>query len=436
MPLWRVRIALAAGILLGIGSVQAAVPVVLPAFDNTRVLSLSPADLPALAGRAIADVRVATVRNGVLVTVPFQIDEYNQRDLVWFEKADLPMDGKKGVYDGRDRFLFIAGDASPEALTPAVKLPAGYIGELSFTVQGETRYLQLIIDRAYPLSDKNYVDHDLVSGVTETPFYTLRVDPENELNWRYLMVRSWRGDQAQSLVDTLKMRIAGGVFTPVTRLTLDNENLRPKVVGVRSGPIRSTLQLETHVVVGGIRVMRMQAQVVRYPYYFEAFTLARIPKLYRMALVDPEVRVTIDGNNLRGAVTRTARGAELHGTVDGRIDDAERQLIGRGLSSDDGWVLIDTRNGFSMMTFLDVPPELRGIPLKLVYEDDPAQQDKPERIPGQGPNLGYGIRGFPPGEDFQFGVTLSFDRDLNGIDPKQYVARWREKPVYRFRPPG
>jgi hypothetical protein len=249
-------------------------------------------------------------------------------------------------------------------------------------------------------------------------------------------VRSWRGDRAQSLVDTLKMRISGGVFTPLTRLTLDNDNLRPKVIGTRTGPIRSTIQLETAVVVSGVTVMRMQVQVLRYPRHFEAFTHARIPKLYRMALSNPEVRVTVDGNNLNGAIVRTARGGTLRAVVDGSLDDTERQLLSRGLSSDEDWLLFDSRNGFSMLTFLDVPPELKGIPLQLVYEDDPRKSDKPERVKGQQPNLGYGIRGFPPGEDFHFGVTLAFDKDLNNVDPRSYVQRWREAPAWRFRAPG
>ena len=402
------------------------------AYDGTKILHLLPADVPVLAGKDIGKVRIATVRNGALVPVPFQIDEYNVRGLVWFPEVGIALDGRANVFDGSDRLLLLAGDASPEALTDPALAPAGYLGELAISLQGETRYLQLISGE-FPRSADNYVQHNIATGVTETPFYTLRVDPKNELNWRHLMVRSWRGDQNVSVLDTLKMRISGGVFTPVTRMSINNDNLRPKVIGVRSGPIRSTVQLDAAVVVTGITVMRMQAQVIRYPRYFEAFTHARIPKLYRMALVDPEVKVTVDGNQLRGAIVRTARGGALQALVDGRVDEAEKQLVARGLSPAEDWILFDTRNGFSMLTFLDVPPELRNVPLNLIYEDDDKRADAPERIPGQQPNLGYGIRGFPPGEDFQFGVTLVFDKDLNGIDPKPYVARWRERPGYRFR---
>lgn len=402
------------------------------AWDGNKVLQFTPRDVPEITGQKLAPLRLATVRGGVLQPVPFQFDEYNSAGLVWFASTGVPIKGREGIFDGDDRLLLVAGDLTGEPMDAAVDTPPGYLGEIAVSMQGETRYLQLIAGD-FPKSDQVYVRHNTQTGVTETPFYTLRVDPANELNWRFLMVRSWRGDREQSLVDTLKMRIAGGVFTSVTRLTLDNDNLRPRIVGTRTGPIRSTIQLETSVVVAGVPVMKMQVQVLRYPRHFEAYTHARIPTLYRKALVDPEVAVTVDGNNLRGAIARTARGGSLQALVDGRLDDAEKQLLARGLSSDEDWVLFDTRSGFSMLTFLDVPPELRGIPLKLVYVDDATKSDKPERIKGQHPNIGYGIRGFPPGEDFHFGVTLAFDKDLGSVDPRSYVTRWRERPACVFR---
>lgn len=402
-------------------------------FDVNKVLQLTPADVPAMAGQRIAALRVATVRGGQLVPVPFQIDEYNTAGLPWFEGLDVPLKGKEGIYDGDDRLLVIAGDATAETLPQGYNTPDGYLGELSLRLAGETRYLHLVAGD-FPRSETSYMRHDRATGITETPFYTLRVDPKNELNWRHLMVRSWRGDRAVSLVDTLKMRISGGIFTPLIRMTLDNDNLRPKVIGVRGGPIRSVMQVETTVVFANIPVMRMQVQVHRYPRSFEAYTHARIPKLYRKALVAPEVRVTVDANAMSGALLRTARTPKGGAVADGRMDDAERMMVIRGLSSSEDWILFDSRRGFSMLTFLDVPPELRGIPLQLVYEDDIQRIDKPERIPGAGPNIGYGIKGFPPGEDFRFGVTLAFDVDLADADPAIYVAQWKEKPAYRFRP--
>lgn len=398
-------------------------------WDDEKILRVGTADLAALQGLPIRSLRFATVQKGVLQPVPFQVDEYNTAGLVWFPATGVPLNGKEGVFDGEDRVLLLAGDLSAETLPAGATLPAGHLGILQVTMRGETRQLHAI-QGEFPKSPQLYVRHDIANGTTETPFYTLDVDPKNELNWRYLMVKSWRGNRSDSLVDTLKMRIAGSVL--LARLTLDNDNLRPKLVGAKAGAIRSTIQLETAVVVAGVTTMKMQVQLVRYPRHFEAFTHARIPRLYRSALSNPAVQVTVDGNNLRGAVTRTSRGGAVQGIVDGSLDANEKQLITRGLSASEDWILFDTRNGFSMLTFLDVPQELRNVPLQLVYVDDPKESDKPERIRGQGPNLGYGIRGFPPGEDFRFGVTLAFDKDLASVDPRAYVTHWRAAPEYRF----
>lgn len=401
-------------------------------WDPDKILQVTAAQLPAAVGQPIATLRVGVLRNGVLQPVPFQVDEYNTTGQVWFASTGLPLKGKEGVFDGDDRLLVVAGDLGTESLPAGTPAPPGWLGELAASAQDETRYLQ-VLSGGLALATRSYMRHDVATGETETPFYTLRVDPANELNWKHLMVRSWRGPRDTSLVDTLKMRISGGVFTAATRLTLDNDNLRPRLIGQRTGPIRSTIQLETSVVFGGIPVMKMQVQVLRYPRHFEALTHARIPRLYRKALVNPEVRVTLDANNLSGSVVRTARGGTLQGITDGRIDATEQQLLARGLSSDEDWILFDARNGFSVLTFLDVPRELRGIPLEFVYEDSLDHKDKPERVLGQQPNIGYGIRGFPPGEDFRFGVTLAFDKELAGAEPRAYVRRWREAPAYRFR---
>jgi hypothetical protein len=411
----------------------AAAPALQASEASRAILQLPAGDLPALKGQRIETLRLGTVRDGRLVPIPFQVDEYNEAGLVWFPALDIPLKGTQGIYDGDDRLLFIFADASPEQIG-APPVVAGWLGEIAVQYEGEKRYVQ-VFNGEFPLSNTVYVRHDVQGGTTHTPFYTLRVDPKNELNWQHLMVRTWRGDTSRSLVDTLKMRISGGVFTSFTRLSLDNDNLRPKIVGVRSGPIRSTMQLETAVVVTGVTVMKMQVQVLRYPHYFEAYTHARIPSLYRKVLKEPEVRVTIDGNDLRGAIVRTARSGLLQALVDGETDEYEQQIIQRGLSAQDDWILFDSRGGFSILTFLEVPEELRNVPLVLVYEDAPEKSDKPEQFPGQSPNLGYGISGFPPGEDFRFGVTLAFDDDLRQVDPREYASRFRARPQIGFRAP-
>ena len=271
-------------------------------------------------------------------------------------------------------------------------------------------------------SSRSYVSHDPNSGVTSTDRYVLTTDPDNELNWRHLGYSGYHGRADASLIDTLKMRMSGGVLFRFPRITLDNDNLRPVMTGFHIGPIRSVMHLETRVVFAGLPMMKLHVQAHRYANHYEAHSYARIPSLYRSTLKQPQVSVSIDGNGLMGSLVRTARGGDLLATVDGSMDASEEEMVRRGLSSDESWILFDSRQGFALLTELDVPAELRGIPLGLVYQDDRQLSVRPEQYPGQLPNLGYELNGWPEQDELRFSVRLLFDQHFGKIEPTDYVA--------------
>ena len=108
------------------------------------------------------------------------------------------------------------------------------------------------------------------------------------------------------------------------RMTLDNDNLRPKRTGFRIGPIRSVMHLETNVVFAGLPVMKLHVQALRYPNHYEAHSFAKVPTLYRKTLKQPEVTVSVSGNRLYGSHVWTATGAGLMATVDGQVDKQKK----------------------------------------------------------------------------------------------------------------
>src|SRR5690606_13098820 len=173
----------------------------------------------------------------------------------------------------------------------------------------------------------------------------------------------YTGPADASIIDTLKMRMSGGILLKYPRVTLDNDNLRPKRTGFRIGPIRSIMHLETSVVFAGLPVMKLHVQAMRFPDHYEAHSYAKIPGLYRQAVKQPQVSVTIDGNNLFGGKTWTSAGGNLRGTVNGQMDDDELALVERQLSTDDSWIIFDSGKGFALLTELLIPAELEGIPL-------------------------------------------------------------------------
>lgn len=385
-----------------------------------RVLEIAARDITTAEGTGVERLSLLRWRGGHFQPVPYQIDEMDEANLVWFEDSGLDPRGEPGVFEGSDTLLALFRDAGERAPENAAPDDGKIIAELEVrNPAGEPVFFYLARDYGNR-NPVHYVNHNLETGVTRTPWYQLKVDPDNELNWLFLDYSHYQGEG--SIIDTLKMRMSAGVFTRFARVTLDNDNLDPRLRGFKAGAIRSVMHLETRVVISGIPVMKMHVQAYRYPAHYEAHTYAEIPFLYRATLKEPEVSVSVDGYNQEGAILRTARAGGLKARVDGRLDEEEKKLIERGLSTDEDWILFDTRKGFSLLTLLDVPPELSGIPLGLLYQDDNHLKVKPEQYPGQSPNVGYILRGWPPENEMRFSVKLLFDRSLHGLEPERYAS--------------
>lgn len=408
-----------------------------PAQDGAVVL-LDPARLAPARGVEISRLSLMVWHDDAetFAPIPFQIDELDEKGMVWFADSDFALAGEADVFDGNDQLLFLQQDAGG-GRAPAGAVPAQ--GELlaEIVVQGDddTRYVYLMADHP-ARSSARYIEHDPDKGVSRTPWYILTTDIDNELNWQYLGYRGYTGPPDDSIIDTLKMRMSGGVLVPYPRITLDNGNLRPRLRGFRIGPIRSVMHLETGVVFAGLPVMRLHMQAHRFPNHYEAHSYARIPGLYRKAVRNPRVSVSVDGNRLTGARTWTAAGGNaLHGTVDGRMDEMERELVKRPLSTDHSWILFDTGNAFALLAQLVIPPELEGIPLELVYQDDADLHVKPEQHPGQYPNLGYAMNGWPRQDELRFAVRLLFFSGLDGSAEEVAARRASRDVAVSVRPP-
>lgn len=204
-------------------------------------------------------------------------------------------------------------------------------------------------------------------------------------------------------------------------MTLDNHNLRPKRVGFSVGPIRSVMHLRTRVVLAGIPVMTIQVQAMRYASHYEAHTYAKIPDLYRATLKEPEVSVTVDGNNQSGAAVYTANFVDNPVIVDGKADD--QAFADQTMTMDANWILFDSKRDFALLTHLTVPDELMETPLALIYQDDASLAVEPEQFPGQWPNLGYSLHGWPQPEELRFTVSLYFEDGLEGFAADEFARQ-------------
>ncbi|KGD62950.1 hypothetical protein T9A_00270 [Alcanivorax jadensis T9] len=383
--------------------------------DRGRVVKISGAQLPAASAMELSALSVMRVEGGRFVPVAYQFDEMDQKGMVWFEDSGFALAGSPGQLDADDQLLMMLTDAGPHAPEGLEPEQGEVISEL--TVADSCHFY--LVRGNNERSGNYYVAHDVDSGETRTALYRLDVDPDNELNWHYLGYRGYQGEG--SIIDTLKMRMSAGVLSRFTRMTLDNHNLRPKRVGFSVGPIRSVMHLRTRVVLAGIPVMTIQVQAMRYASHYEAHTYAKIPDLYRATLKEPEVSVTVDGNGQSGAAVYTANFVDNPVIVDGKADD--QAFADQTMTMNANWILFDSKRDFALLTHLTVPDELMETPLALIYQDDALLAVEPEQFPGQWPNLGYSLHGWPQPEELRFTVSLFFEDGLEGFAADEFARQ-------------
>ena len=383
--------------------------------DRGRVVKISGAQLPAASAMELSALSVMRVERGRFVPVAYQFDEMDQKGMVWFEDSGFALAGSPGQLDADDQLLMMLTDAGPHAPEGLEPEQGEVISEL--TVADSCHFY--LVRGNNERSGNYYVAHDVDSGETRTALYRLDVDPDNELNWHYLGYRGYQGEG--SIIDTLKMRMSAGVLSRFTRMTLDNHNLRPKRVGFSVGLIRSVMHLRTRVVLAGIPVMTIQVQAMRYASHYEAHTYAKIPDLYRATLKEPEVSVTVDGNGQSGAAVYTANFVDNPVIVDGKADDQD--FADQTMTMDANWILFDSKRDFALLTHLTVPDELMETPLALIYQDDASLAVEPEQFPGQWPNLGYSLHGWPQPEELRFTVSLYFEDGLEGFAADEFARQ-------------
>src|SRR5574343_421807 len=102
----------AAALLMGMpgASVGAAAPYASSPYADLleyQAVRLEAEDLQAAMNLPIESLSLAAVVNGSLEPIPFQIDEYNTGGGVYFDNWDVPIDGKRDVFDGHDKLLFV-----------------------------------------------------------------------------------------------------------------------------------------------------------------------------------------------------------------------------------------------------------------------------------------------------------------------------------------
>lgn len=397
--------------------------------DAYKVIQVSGNDVPSALGDEIGNLSLAAVIDDVVEPIPYQIDEYNTGGAIYFDGWDVPIDGTKDIFDGNDKLLFLFKDAGPRKLQGQF-----FDGELVAEIQltgkdGIPRYVYLLRNSKLR-SQEQYVRYSAEHAHVETDFYSLTYDKENHLKWLDFTARNFVGEPP---LDSMKIRLDGGLITSFTETSLNNDEFVAVPEGEVIGPIRSTTQLKVTLWLMNLPLLKISLQLHHYPKAMLYDVRVLMPSVRRKLLVDPVLSLSTEGNKLLGATMRSALGPEEGGIVDGVIDENEQQMIESGVDQERNWVWISTQRNLDLTAYFNFLGETSE-PIALQLMDSFDHEDPPERFVGQLPNVGYKVLNFPQSGFFGFVVSIYIDEGFEG-NPKVFTEDLRMPPEIKINIP-
>ena len=397
--------------------------------DAYKVIQIAGSDVPEALGEDISQLSLAAVIDDVLEPVPYQIDEYNTGGAIYFEKWDVPIDGTRYLMDPNDKLLFLFKDAGPRKQKHHF-VDGELVAEIELTdKKGIKRYAYLL--RGSKLrSQEQYVRYSSELAQVETDFYSLTYDKENHLKWVDFTARNFVGEPP---LDSMKIRMEGGLVTPITQTSLDNDEFVALPMGEVTGPIRSTTQLKVTLWLMNLPILKISLQLHHYPKAMLYDVRVIMPAGRRKLLVDPVLTLSTEGNKLLGATMHTALGPKAGGIVDGVIDANEQQMIESGINQTKNWIWASTQRNLDLAAFFNFLGDTNE-PIALQLLDSFDNEDPPERFVGQLPNLGYKILNFPQSGFFGFVVSIFIDQGFEG-NPEVFTQDLRTPPEMKINTP-
>lgn len=236
-------------LIIALGYGMSAQALTFTGIEERQVIELKAERFQRWLGEDVQDYQLAAIKKGRFQPIPFQIDEVDINGDVFFEEMEVPIDGTQNIVDPNDRLLFMLRDAGPKRTN---ELPDGKpIAEIQVPLEsGEQAYVYLLKGSRLS-SDTMYVRYASELGRVETDYYTLTMSSENALNWDDFQYHGFSGPQSSPL-DTLKLRLQGGLILPFPRFTWNNKNFVARPIVEKVGPIRATNYMRTTFYMFGV----------------------------------------------------------------------------------------------------------------------------------------------------------------------------------------
>lgn len=382
--------------------------------SEQKIIEIKGVELPALAGKAFSNLTLFAVKQGLLMPIPHQCEDFDDEGYSWFKQGKVPLRGREAIMDAHDSLLFRFADAG-DKLSDAQASAANNLVQIRIQDGNEIRYVYMS-QQPMRFSHTPLANYDATSGKITTDYFTLQTSPENLLQWSNFTYRHFEGLPNDTLLDTLKIRLDAGVVLNNARVTLDNQNLRTKVVAVKAGPVRTVMLAESSMNFAGIPVVFIDFQLQLYPQQINIDAKVEVPEILKRLLKHPTATVSIDGHNLGGSEFRSSVSNESV-TVDGTMS-ANETVLSKQKIQQNAWIWLSSHKGFDIFSTLYIPPNF-NVPVALHYQDSLTNEDPPERFSGQGPNVGYHMRDVPVNDTFHFAFQAWFTDTLKGVAPEQ-----------------
>jgi len=367
---------------------------------DIQIIEINPFSLPQIKGKAYANYSVQAVNaKGKLVPIPFQFDERNTLGLHHVKGGGLATIGKENIFDAMDELVFMFRDAGIQATSRQKTASGEVVSEIVLNDEGQLSYVYVLKGNA-ERSNRDYANYDASKHLFISDRWSMQTDPDNILIWTDHFMDSFEGGK-KTFIDVMKVRVIAKVG--FVKITLNNTNVVGKVTAVKNGPVRDILHLRTSIVVLNIPFITLDAGMEFSSGSLDLPVSAAVP-IVAKAIDAPILRASLDFTNLPGALVRTGTGPKEPSLADRKMSEVEKKL---SINKEEPWLAVTSKKGYDGVLMIRSNEESLKKGLSLSgYVNDTDEENEPERFPGSGPELGFNITNFSPGDKASFIITL------------------------------
>lgn len=397
---------------------------------SAQILQLPAAQLGNLIGEPTAVYSFFSLHGDSFDPVPHQWMEFSSEGFPYFPSdKSTTTTGSRDRIDASDRLLLRKQDGGQKLAQRTVEQ---VVGELKVATPDGERYFY-VVRNAYRQATQKYVKFDQQKMIIKSTDYALYLDDGNMLVWNDFFYRGYKGGsgQRQTILDTLKIRLSAGVFRENSRITLTNDNLEPTIEEIIEGPLAWQIYATTTLNVAKIPVMKIRNYFLLMPQQNDIYARFTLPLIAKTVLQDPHISISLDGNQLYDGKLVTSWTGNKVAITDGKMSDVEQEMVGTPMSGKN-WIWFGTGRGFDILAQMDFREGFEA-PARLLYQDDAALNNTPERFPGQLPNVGFTIEQIPIGKEFNFLTRLFFSDNSDGMSPGKYAETTLAEPAVTYR---